>query len=587
MAFQSPITIKKALDQIKRHEYVLPAIQREYVWKPAQICRLFDSLMRGYPIGSFLFWHVAAENVEEYRFYDFVLHYHERDAPHCPALVLPGDKSVTATLDGQQRLTALNIGLRGSHAEKIPYKWWSSPDAFPKKQLYLKLTGEAEENEEGMIYDFRFLTEESANEFPDEDGWFRVADILAMEEVPELHSWVVDRGLGSEKGPFRVLTRLQQVVTTDLVIVHFLEEEQDLDKVLDIFIRTNSGGTVLSYSDLLLSIATAQWTELDARKEIHDLVDELNDVRNGFSFNKDFVLKAGLMLADIGSVGFRVTNFNKRNMERLQEVWPQITKALRITVALAADFGFSERTLSAQNALLPIAYYLFDREHGSDFVASTRHAEDREKIRFWLVRSLLKKGIWGSGLDTLLSAIREEIRNSSGSFPAFELQRVMSKRGKSLRFAKEEIEDLVDIDYNNRRTFPTLALLFPFVDLRNEFHVDHIFPRSLFGKRNLETAGIEGTRLDEFKEAVNRLANLQLLPGTENSSKMSQQPAEWLERAYPDPRARAEFRDRHLLGEVPSAIAQFLNFYRARRQRLVERLEQLVGGEEAIELTQD
>ena len=36
--------------------YFLPAIQREYVWSPDQIIQLFDSLMRNYPIGSFLFW---------------------------------------------------------------------------------------------------------------------------------------------------------------------------------------------------------------------------------------------------------------------------------------------------------------------------------------------------------------------------------------------------------------------------------------------------------------------------------------------------------------------------------------------------
>ena len=42
-------------------------------------------------------------------------------------------------LDGQQRLTAFNIGLRGSMAIKLPYKWWNSSDAFPKRVLALDL----------------------------------------------------------------------------------------------------------------------------------------------------------------------------------------------------------------------------------------------------------------------------------------------------------------------------------------------------------------------------------------------------------------------------------------------------------------
>src|SRR5438067_7280444 len=115
MAFQTPITIKRALDNIHGHDYVLPAIQREFVWKPSQISRLFDSLMQGYPIGSFLFWKVERKTTREFKFYDFVCDYHQRDARHCPPLNMPGDREVTAVLDGQQRMTALNIGLLGTH----------------------------------------------------------------------------------------------------------------------------------------------------------------------------------------------------------------------------------------------------------------------------------------------------------------------------------------------------------------------------------------------------------------------------------------------------------------------------------------
>ena len=81
MAFQTPVTIKYALDKIYRRDYVLPAIQREFVWKPSQICRLFDSLMQGYPIGSFLFWKVSRQNRERFTFYDFVREYQL----HCPS----------------------------------------------------------------------------------------------------------------------------------------------------------------------------------------------------------------------------------------------------------------------------------------------------------------------------------------------------------------------------------------------------------------------------------------------------------------------------------------------------------------------
>lgn len=84
MPFQHPITIAKALERMHRHDYVLPAIQREFVWGTDRICKLFDSLMRGYPFGSFLFWQVSGESSSSYTFYDFVRTYHSRNSPHCP-----------------------------------------------------------------------------------------------------------------------------------------------------------------------------------------------------------------------------------------------------------------------------------------------------------------------------------------------------------------------------------------------------------------------------------------------------------------------------------------------------------------------
>ena len=96
MAFEAPITIAKALDRIHRRDYVLPAIQREFVWGRDKITRLFDSLMRGYPIGSFLMWQVDAASAGRFVFYDFMRDYHERDNPRCATTGPLGERAVTA-----------------------------------------------------------------------------------------------------------------------------------------------------------------------------------------------------------------------------------------------------------------------------------------------------------------------------------------------------------------------------------------------------------------------------------------------------------------------------------------------------------
>src|SRR6266487_3723740 len=100
MPFQMPVTIVDILKGIQNQQFVLPAIQREFVWDQDQICRLFDSLLRNYPIGSFLFWNVKGEHSSEFKFYGFIKDYHELMAPHCPVLDVPEGKPVTAILDG-------------------------------------------------------------------------------------------------------------------------------------------------------------------------------------------------------------------------------------------------------------------------------------------------------------------------------------------------------------------------------------------------------------------------------------------------------------------------------------------------------
>ena len=573
-------SIKEALDSIASHEYVLPAIQREFVWRPEQVCNLFDSLMQGYPFGEFMFWRVDAQNAGQYRWYDFVREYHQRDNPHCPELGPIHDKPLTAVLDGQQRLTAFNIGLRGSMAIKLPYRWWNSSDAFPKRVLALDLLAPPDPDEEGSRYTFDFVNEDHIG-LRDDRLWFRVSDIMRMNSGPDMLDWLSNIDLDTEpqRLAFRTLDRLYQAIRVEPVIAYYEEKSQDIERVLNIFIRCNSGGTPLSYSNLLLSIAVSQWDTLDARREVHGLVDEMNKIRAGLLFNADFVLKAGLMLTDIASVGFRVENFTHENMAILEKGWPNIRQALLETVELVDSFGFDGRTIQATNSLLPIAYYLHKKGAPRDFETSDHYLTDRKLIRGWLTRAILKEsGIWGSGLDTLLTALREVIRNSDGSeFPAAELRRVMAQRGKSLDFVEEEIEDLADMRLGDRRIFPLLTMLFPHLESRDGSDIDHVFPKSRFTPNRLSTAGVEVEHIDAFRDRCDRLANLQLLDRSVNNEKRASLPADWLDVHCLDDLTRKNYCDRHLLGEVPRRINDFAEYYSTRREQLRDRIAQLVN----------
>lgn len=574
-------TIKQALDKIASNAYVLPAIQREFVWQPEQICKLFDSIMQGYPFGDFLFWRIEANRSGDYRYYGFVREYHQRDNPHCPDLGPLPNREITAVLDGQQRLTAFNIGLRGSMSKKLPYKWWSSPDAFPRRVLALDLLADTQRDEEGNLYTFEFVDE---SRIGDHQGrlWFRVSDIVNLQPGPDMNDWLLEKHLTKQQNSlaFRVLDRLYRAIHTDPTVAYYEELNQDIEHVLSIFIRRNSGGTTLSYSDLLLSIATSQWTTLDARKEVHQLVDDLNRIGPGLGLTKDFVLKAGLMLTDIANVGFQVRNFTQANMAELETNWQRIRDALVETVQLVTGFGFDANSIRAASALLPIAYFLYRIGAPTEFESHTKYREHRSAIRGWLIRSILKaSGIWGSGLDTLLTALREVIRRSDGDeFPAVELRRVMAQRAKGLEFSREEIEDLADMELKDRRIFALLGLIAPFVDVRNHlFHIDHIFPKSRFTKARLREVGFDEDDIDIVVDCANRIGNLQLLEGAANIEKQATLPGDWIKNAYPDDDARRHYCELHLLGDIRCDLSGFREFYEARRRRLEQRITEVVN----------
>jgi hypothetical protein len=303
-------------------------------------------------------------------------------------------------------------------------------------------------------------------------------------------------------------------------------------------------------------------------------------VGHGFGISKDFVLKAGLMLTDISSVGFKVENFTHENMGKLESSWGGIRRALLQTVQLVASFGMDSQSLRAASSLLPIAYYLYKKNPPDNYVEHSAFEQDRQRIRKWLVRSILKaSGIWGSGLDTLLTAIRATIlQQGRESFPSEALQETMAKRGKKLSFEPEEIEELADLTYGDRRTFALLSLLYPFVDLRNQFHVDHIFPSVRFTSIKLRKENVPEDRLYYVMDHAQRLANLQLLEGVVNNEKRAKLPSAWLKERFTSDGALSNYCQLHDLHDIPDDIVMFEQFYLARREVLKRKISAVVNG---------
>ena len=368
------------------------------------------------------------------------------------------------------------------------------------------------------------------------------------------------------------------MVNSERVISFYQEKDQNLDKVLDIFIRTNSGGTQLSHSDLLMSIAVAAWKG-DAREEIHGLVDDLNKIGGQFQFDKDMVLKAGLLLSDSPDIRFKVTNFNRDNMKTVERNWDLITESLKTAVRLISSFGFSGMNFGNRNAVMIIAYYLSRRSDRNRVLDAS--SEDHGAIRRWLMTVLVKRGLWVS-TDALLGRARTAIRETCGAgFDGDAVASEMARTTGGMAFTDEEIEDLADTSYGDWSAYSLLSLLFDHVDTaKHVFHIDHVVPRAQATPAKMDRASLSEDDGDYISERINRLPNLQLLPGRENEKKSAMFPRQWMaSEAFADDRKRDSYAREQELGDwraLPEDLRGFRNFYDVRRKRIVERLKELL-----------
>jgi uncharacterized protein with ParB-like and HNH nuclease domain len=562
-------------------QYFLPAIQREFVWKPEQIIQLFDSIMRGYPISSFLFWELKPENRDKWQVYKF-LEEAQDGGTHNQRANTDGATNLTLVLDGQQRLTSLIIGLKGTYIAKKKYKRWDNPEAWSHQRLHLDLFADPQldndSTETGIYYKFAFV-----DKVPKPNGehyWFRIGRILDFDERQKFDTFLDEQddifsqqGLSrSDRKIFeRNLTRLYNAIHVDEVIAYYTETDQDYDRVLDIFVRANEGGTKLSKSDLLLSMVTSSWDGVNARDEIFDFVDRLNiELTRRNNFDKDFIMKSCLVLTDL-PVAYKVQNFNNANLTTIRNNWPAIKKAVEGGVDLANSFGIDRDNLTSNNALIPIVYYLF-RNPGITMRGSTPfEVRNAEQIRRWLIMSLMN-GVFGGTSDNMLrdirTALQPEVTSEMGSdFPIDAISETIRKSGRSVGFGDYVMDEALELNYGQRQTFLALSLLYDDAAWGTmQFHQDHIFARSLFKPKELVSTDRSG-----WISRKDQLGNLCLLLAQENVGKQDMPVDKWLESRD------ASFLKRHLIPDDKSLwkLDRFNDFINAREELIRDRLKAL------------
>jgi hypothetical protein len=208
--------------------------------------------------------------------------------------------------------------------------------------------------------------------------------------------------------------------------------------------------------------------------------------------------------------------------------------------------------------------------------SSRFEAENRERIRQWLLGALLNNVFGGNSDQTIgvsRALIREELALGE-NFPIEALSAgLFQRRGRVVTFDDNNTAGLLDIRYGHRTCFLGLSVLYDEqhwgVSL---YHIDHIIPRSLVSVRALEELGLSAERIETVLAAVDRLGNLQLLPARENQEKSNQEFDAWIRTRDPG------FLRRHLIPPDAAlwSVEHLPEFVAARDQLIRERLKSVI-----------
>jgi uncharacterized protein with ParB-like and HNH nuclease domain len=582
------ITIKSAIDQIDSGDFLLPSIQRRFVWSTQQIEFLFDSIMQDYPINTFMFWEVTDSAIKnQFRFYDFLRKYIEYKGGNNEERKTKGYKNFKAVIDGQQRLNSLYIGLKGSYAKKKyvyhKKKYRQDEHDYPSKKLFLDVLSPIDDNDQKKVYDFRFLThnehykenEKFEKNLLNSEGkheivkcfWFDVGEILEFDNESSVKTYCENCNLDIEGFSGKTLLKLYRLINEKQIINYFLETSQDFDKILYEFIRTNSGGIKLSFADLLMSIITASWETENStkgvREEIDSLIRQIYDI--GFEVNQDFILKICLVLLS-NDIKFSLKNFKQETVTHIKEEWGNITFSIKSCFELVKSLSFNNHSLRAKNSIIPVIYWIYKNKTYSDLNKDNKHINSKLEIKKYIHTSLLNKIFSGSS-DSYLKKIREIIKKNVGSeFPFNSIRDEFKGNSKNFQVSDDRIEMLLKTLYDNLDSFYILSLIYP--KFNYEFknpNIDHLHPISQFKDEKLLFLNDDDKQF--YKEYCNSILNLALLSEEQNKSKNNLPLKEWIEQQETH---NITIRDDLLIpGKVNLDFTEFKNFI-YERQRLLK-----------------
>ncbi len=553
------LKIFEALENVKNEIYVMPAFQRQYVWTMEQIEKLWDSILLGYPISTFLFWKLSKENMSDDTYFCRFRKSCEFRAKGSAATdyelsKINLDVSNIAVLDGQQRLTSLFLSLYCDDVLVLKAHERSGTGGTRAKLLIeldeskIEIDGNDYNSKK---YDIRF-TEKIMRISPTQFEFRKLIENPAFRNEntrKDAIEGAIKSVHAESKNYARTVLETLCKKVFDEPLINYMEIDGNQDDALEMFVRFNSGGKPLSKSQITMSILGAYWND---SKQFFGKV-----LSGSFcNFGEDFIIRTALMLyGDVVK-----SNINEKTARELRGNWDYFKQTLTELDDLLKSMNIeTARFAKGWNVLLPVIFFIYNNP---DF------KEDKDAIRAYLVRAALFT-FFKSGTTGKLSVIRNQIidNNNRITIPLLDSM-------NELRVTEAKIEDLLDLEYGSKVVSEILYYLsLDWHEPGVSYDIDHLHPSDAFSSKPLAVKSME--EWQKCRMNRNRLPNLELLEESWNRARHERPLQDFYDDF--DDTLKKQFRAHALLPEnVSLKIEDFATFFEERRKLLAKKIKEIL-----------
>jgi hypothetical protein len=310
------------ISEIKKGKIKIPKFQRDFIWSLEKTAQLLDSILKGYPIGTFILWETEEQLNGIKNIGDFKL----------PTLE---NEIIQYVLDGQQRITSLFAVYLGEKIQKTDYK-----------NIYINLEIDIDNSDEQII----------VTEKPEEGEYITLYELLDSDLKKFLK--LTGKSQKSEK----ILT--YKVLFTNYQFSVVILRKNDIESAIEVFTRINTGGQVLTLFQIMVAKTYDEKEKFDMQERWEQWVDKLRE-KNKYDTISSIIVLHILSLILSPNKECKRSVILKLKKEQIIEKWEEVITALETSIEFFySSYGIkASKILPYDSLLVPFAYFFHKQKN--------------------------------------------------------------------------------------------------------------------------------------------------------------------------------------------------------------------------------